>query len=121
MTGERRILVVDDEPIVRASCRRTLEEEGHAVTLVARGEDAFPALRDERFDAVLLDLKMPGMGGIEVLARIRELWPGLPVVIMTGYATRDQQEAAAEQGATTWLPKPFGPPELLDALARALS
>lgn len=120
MSGGRRLLVVDDEPVVRISCQRTLEDEGHAVKLLDRAEDAMAVLEAERFDAVLLDLKMPGMSGLELLGLIREQWPHLPVVIMTGYATRETKREAERQGATTWLPKPFGPPELLDALSRVL-
>jgi len=115
-----RVLVIDDEGTVRISCERILEEEGDEVILTNRGEDGLARLEGEDFDAVLLDLMMPGVGGLETLRRIRERKPRLPVVVITGYATPEVEEQCRESGATAWLPKPFGPDELVAALEQAM-
>ena len=81
----KRILVVDDEETVRLLFKEELEEEGYQVELAPSGEDALEKLGDMRPDLITLDLKMPGMGGLEVLSRIREQDKKLPVVICTAY------------------------------------
>jgi CheY-like chemotaxis protein len=114
------VLIVDDEAVIRRACERILAEEGHSVELVRRGEEALSALAAGRFDAVVLDLKMPGLGGQETLRKIRETWRDLPVVVITGYATTVTKRECVEGGAAVWLPKPFDPEQLLEALGRAI-
>ena len=116
----RAVLVVDDEGTVRRACERILREEGIRVVCVTRGEEAIAALPELAPDAVVLDLKMPGIGGIETLRRVRAESPGLPVVVITGYATLDTQRECMALGAAAWLPKPFGPDDLLGALRAAV-
>ncbi|MEN8148686.1 MAG: response regulator [Planctomycetota bacterium] len=115
-----RILVVDDEKTVRRSCERILAIEGHDVLSVPRGEEGLERLVREGFDVVLLDLMMPGMGGLETLRLLRTMDGAIPVVVMTGYAKAEVEEECRRLGATVWLPKPFGPDELLGAIARGL-
>jgi two-component system chemotaxis response regulator CheY len=115
----RRVLVVDDEPSVRRSCERILQESGVEVESVTTADDAFPLLARGDFDAVLLDMMMPGMHGVEALAEIKRLWPGLSVIVITGYATLDMQRECLDAGAAAWLGKPFGPDELMAAIERA--
>ena len=81
----KRILVVDDEEGIRQLYQEELEEEGYKVELAERGEEALEKISKAKPDAVILDLKMPGMGGLEVLERIREQYKDLPVIISTAY------------------------------------
>jgi DNA-binding response OmpR family regulator len=81
----KRILVVDDEEGIRQLYQEELEEEGYAVELAEKGEEALEKISRTKPDAVILDLKMPGMGGLEVLERIREQDKDLPVIICTAY------------------------------------
>ncbi len=121
MSVDRRVLVIDDEAIVRTSCRRVLEPEGYAVVMAENGPDGLRRIRDEGpFSLVLTDLKMPGMDGIEVLRRIKDGWPDIPVVIVTGYQTIETAVKAIKLGAFDYVNKPFTPDALLDVVARAL-
>jgi DNA-binding response OmpR family regulator len=81
----KRILVVDDEEGIRQLYKEELEEEGYEVELAERGEEALEKISKAKPDLVILDLRMPGMGGLEVLERIREQDKDLPVIICTAY------------------------------------
>ncbi|MCK4739225.1 MAG: response regulator [Deltaproteobacteria bacterium] len=83
--AEKKILIVDDEEGIRLLYKEELEEEGYAVELAASGEEALKALKKEHVDLVLLDIKMPGMDGVEVLRRVKEKWKDMPVVLCTAY------------------------------------
>lgn len=111
-----KILVIDDEPIVRTSCQRTLAPEGYDVTLTASGKEGLEMLEKETFGLVLLDLKMPDMDGIEVLDNIKKRWPDTKVVMVTGYSTVDTAVQALRFGAFNFIEKPFTPDTLLKAV-----
>jgi DNA-binding response OmpR family regulator len=113
--ARRTILVVDDQPEVRQMVTDFLCVEGFAVLEATNGLEAFWRVRSERPDAVVLDLRMPGLGGLETLRRIRILDPGLRVVIMTAYP-EDIREQAVPLGVAAVLTKPFEMRELLHAL-----
>src|SRR5271163_1652054 len=91
--AEIRILLVDDESAIRRALRPPLMELGFEVVEAIRGEEALQLLRGSNFDAVLLDINMPGIGGIETLRRIRTGWPRLPVLMLT---VRDEEEDKVE-------------------------
>ena len=115
-----RILVVDDEPAIRRALRPPLVELGFQVTEVSRGEEALQALRTATYDVVLLDINMPGIGGIETLRRIRALSPRLPVLMLT---VRDQEEdkvEALDMGADDYVTKPFSTRELIARIRAAV-
>ncbi len=120
--GQRTItvLVVDDEKIMRESCCRVLEKEGYGASAAGSGEDALKRCERESFDLVLLDLKMPGMGGIEVLSRLKEADPGMTILIMTGYPSIETAVKAIKIGAYDYITKPFTPDILRFAVSRAL-
>ncbi len=82
---KEKILVVDDEEGIRLLYKEELVDEGYDVSLASSGEEALERLEEEVFNLVLLDIKMTGMDGIEVLRRIKEKWKGLPVVLCTAY------------------------------------
>lgn len=115
-----KILVIDDEDIVRTSCNRTLTPAGFEVGLARNGFDGLRMLGEEKFDLVLTDLKMPDMDGIEVLKRIKEEWPGIEVIIITGYQTVDTAVKSIKLGAFDYIEKPFTPDSLINAVSKAL-
>jgi two-component system nitrogen regulation response regulator NtrX len=100
------VLVVDDEHAVRDSIRMILEYEKYAVRFAQDGRSALEALRGGPADLVLLDIKMPGMDGIEVLQEIRRQWPLVPVIMISGHGTSETASEAARLGAYEFLPKP---------------
>jgi DNA-binding NtrC family response regulator len=113
MSNERvKILVVDDEEIVRESLGGWLATDGYAVEVVADGATAVARLAAEPRSVLIVDLKMPGMDGIQVLEQAKKLQPEVAVVIMTAYATVDTAVAAMKLGAWDYLVKPFDPEEL---------
>jgi CheY-like chemotaxis protein len=101
-----RVLVVDDEPSVRATVRRLLERRGATVVVAENGLEAEGRLRDERFGLVISDVSMPGLGGYEVLALARTLAPGIPVILMSCYTERARGEGN-EEAPDAFLEKPF--------------
>jgi two-component system, OmpR family, KDP operon response regulator KdpE len=115
-----RILVVDDEPAIRRALRPPLMELGFQLAEASRGEEALQALRAQPYDVVLLDVNMPGLGGIETLRRIRSFAPRLPVLILT---VRDQEEdkvEALDLGADDYVTKPFSTRELVARIRSAV-
>jgi two-component system, NtrC family, response regulator AtoC len=107
-----RVLVVDDEEIVRESLSGWLEKDGYTVDVAPDGPTALDRIRGEPWSIVLLDLKMPGMDGLQVLEESRKLQPDAVVVIMTAYATVNTAVTAMKTGAYDYLVKPFDPEEL---------
>ena len=116
-----KILVIDDEDIVRTSCSRTLSPEGYEVKLAKNGSEGLKMAREDKFDLVLTDLKMPDMDGIEVLRIIKEQWPETEVIIVTGYQTVDTAVKAIKLGAYDYIEKPFTPDALISAVTEALT
>ncbi len=113
MSKERtRILIVDDEEIVRESLSGWLREDGYRVDTAPDGPTALDKVRAERWAIALVDLKMPGMDGLQVLQEIRRIRPEVAVVIMTAYATVDTAVSAMKLGAYDYLVKPFDPEEM---------
>jgi len=114
------VLVVDDEQIMQDSCSRILVKEGFAVATADCGEAALEHCDRESYDLVLLDLKMPGMGGIKTLSRLKEMDPGITILIMTGYPSIETAVRAIKLGAYDYITKPFTPDALRFAINRAL-
>jgi DNA-binding NtrC family response regulator len=113
MSGEKtRVLVVDDEEIVRESLGAWLQKDGHEVVSAPDGRSAVELLKKEKWNVLLVDLKMPGMDGLQVLAEAMKLQPDAAAVIMTAYATVDTAVQAMKLGAFDYLVKPFDPEEL---------
>ena len=115
------ILVIDDEDIVRMSCSRTLVPEGYEVQLVKNGLEGLTLLEQQPVDLVLTDLKMPEIDGIEILRRIKAKWPGIEVIIITGYQTVDTAVKSIKLGAYDYLEKPFTPDALVASVAKAMA
>ncbi len=115
--SERPILVVDDEKNIRMTMSQSLEPLGLPVQTAVNGEEALRMLREQSFCLVFLDLKMPGMDGLEALRRIRIDWPRLRVIIITAHGTIESAVEAMKLGAVDFIQKPFAPSEIRD-LAR---
>ncbi len=115
-----RVLVIDDEAIVRVSCERVLKPEGFEVVVTSRGDEAIDFLEKEPYDVVLTDLKMPDMDGLEVLKIIKERWPDIQVIIITGYGTISTAVQAIKMGAYEYIEKPFTPQDILEVVEKAI-
>ncbi len=118
--AKARILVVDDEAVIREGVRRILEKEGYQAEPKASGRIALERLQAEDYDLVITDLKMPGMGGMELLKAIRILQPDVPVIIVTGYSTVETAVDAMKSGAFDYLAKPFTPVQISEKVHKAL-
>jgi two-component system, NtrC family, response regulator AtoC len=121
MNESVRVLVVDDEEIVRESLTGWLRKDGYTVQSAHDGRAAIDALTANRFSIVLLDLKMPGMDGLQVLEEVRKLRPEASCILMTAYATVDTAVAAMKLGAYDYLVKPFDPEELSALVQRIVA
>jgi DNA-binding NtrC family response regulator len=115
-----RILIVDDKELMRDSVGTMLSRKGHAVVTASCGEMALEKLASRSCDAVITDLQMPGMSGVELLAKIRDLDEQIPVILMTAYGSVETAVSAMKQGAWDYITKPFGGDELIVAVERAL-
>lgn len=114
------VLVVDDEKSIRDGSERILSRMDCQVLTATQGEEALTILAEETVSIVLLDMKMPGMDGMEVLRRIREMDEAILVIVITGYATVETAIEAMKQGAYDFVPKPFEPDQLRIVVNRAL-
>ncbi len=121
MTEEKaRVLVVDDEKVVREGCQRVLKGRGYEVLTAENGQAALDCLLREQVDVLLLDLKMPIMGGEEVLEMAREKYADIPIIIITGHGTIDKAVECMKKGAYDFVTKPFQIEQFLLTINRAL-
>jgi signal transduction histidine kinase len=121
MTVERaRILVVDDEKVIRDSCTRILATEGHIVKSAENGDIGLKLFKEFHPDLVLVDLKMPGKSGMDVLEEIESIDPNVLKIVITGYATVSSAVDAMQRGAYDFIAKPFTPEEISLIVARGL-
>jgi DNA-binding NtrC family response regulator len=120
MNPKASLLIVDDENVVRDSLGKWFEEEGYSVDTANSGREALLKLPCQRWDLALLDIKMPGMDGLELHRKIREVDPEIIVIIMTGYASVDTAVQALKDGAYDYIMKPFDPDDLARLVAKAL-
>lgn len=115
-----KILVIDDEEIVRVCCKRALAAEGYEVDVTSSGKEGLELYDRGKYDLVLVDLKMPRMEGVEVLANIKRESPAQKVIIITGYMALEQTDESAALGSTHYLEKPFAPDDLLAMINEVL-
>lgn len=112
----KTILIVDDQPGIRLLLKELFEKEGYGTRIAANGKEALQIMQQERLDCALLDMKMPGMTGIEVLKRLKVVCPKLPVIMMSASEDRQLAEQALRLGAQNYFTKPFDIFKVRDAV-----
>ncbi len=115
------VLVVDDENSMRELLEIVLEKRGFSVATAGTGEEALSRFKEQTFDAVIQDVRMPGMGGMALLEELRRLDPHIPILIITAYSTWDSAVDAMRLGAFDYIRKPFVTEEIINTLNRALA
>jgi len=115
-----KILVVDDENIVLESCQAILEVEGFEVILVPSADKAIEEMKNDNFTLLLIDVKMPKHDGMYLMEKIKEQWPGIPIIVMSGYYTTETIKEAFEMGAAKFIAKPFEPDELVKTVRQII-
>jgi DNA-binding response OmpR family regulator len=114
------ILIVDDEKNIRLTLSQALETMGAEIDTAANGEEALTKLKEKEFGLILLDIRMPGMDGMEVLHRVREIRPDIRVIMITAYGTVEAAVEAMKLGAVDFLQKPFDPEEIRELVLRVM-
>lgn len=120
-TIQKKILVVDDEAVVCESCRRILIREGYAVDTCSDSRTGLRLAELNHYDAILLDLRMPIVDGVRFLERLREVRPAASVIIITGHASAESNQAFERLGICELIDKPFTPKEVAGAVQRTLA
>ena len=120
MSATRKVLVVDDDPVVGKSFGRVLSQKGYAVITAESGAQALEKMREQAYDMVFTDIKMPGMSGIELTEQIKAQQPWMPVVIVTGFGSRDNEARARAAGVSDFLNKPLSPEMIEQSAERAM-
>ena len=121
MSDAARILLIEDDAAICLTLPRVLSEEGYQVSTETRGDSGLERARGERFDAVITDLKLPGLNGLELIRELHSSRPRLPLILMTAYGTTETAIEATKSGAYDYLVKPFQIPELLELIERAVA
>jgi DNA-binding response OmpR family regulator len=114
------ILIVDDEKNICLTLSRALEVLGIETASALNGEEALAQLKEREFGLILLDLKMPGMDGMEVLRLVREIRPDIRIIIITAYGTVESAVEAMKLGAVDFIQKPFSPEEIRELVSRVM-
>jgi DNA-binding NtrC family response regulator len=112
MVAKPRILVVDDEPVVRESIRDWFSQDDYPIEMAANGPEAMQKIQESHWDILLTDVKMPGMDGLELQQRVKKIDPEVTVIIMTAYASVDSAMQAIKEGAYDYVTKPLDPEDL---------
>lgn len=115
------ILIVDDEVNIRNGLRAVLAKEGHEIQEAASAEETFSLLATFSCEVAIVDIRMPGMPGTELLATVRKRWPHIAVILLTGHGTMSTAIAALKEGAHDYLLKPSQPEAIRQAVAEALA
>jgi CheY-like chemotaxis protein len=116
----RKILVVDDDPVVGKSFNRVLSNKGYAVITAENASEALRKMETADYDVVFTDIRMPGMDGVELAEKVKARHPWTPVVIITGYGTANNEARAKAAGVTAFLRKPLSPEMIEETTATAL-
>jgi DNA-binding NtrC family response regulator len=121
MNERANILIVDDEEVVRRSHLRSLASAGCNAQAAGDGKEALRVMEQQPFDVILLDLRMPGLDGMDVLKTIKERWPDSEVVVITGFPTIESAKESVRLGAFNYLAKPVGPDDVIKAANDAIT
>jgi two-component system, sensor histidine kinase and response regulator len=115
-----KILFIDDEDVILKSCRKIFKSYDYEIFEAPSGQAGLDIVESQRPDIVVTDLKMPGIGGMEVLTRLRKEHPEIVVIVFTGYATVETAREALKNGAFDYIPKPFSPEEIRGVMENAV-
>lgn len=118
MANPMKILVVDDEQVMRDLFTRVLKLKGYLVTTVDSGKEAVEKVKEEEFNIAFVDVIMPEMDGVETFKAIKEVNPKVHIVMMTGFAVEDKIKEAMRQGAIDYLYKPFDIVEIMTVIGK---
>ena len=121
MNSQANILLIEDDPAIVMTLRRVLNEEGHKVSVEKRGDSGFTCACRDPFDVVVTDMKLPGMGGLELVRQLHTAKPRLPIILMTAHGTTDTAIEATKSGAYDYLLKPFEIPGFIDLVEKAVA
>jgi CheY-like chemotaxis protein len=121
MSALRKVLVVDDDAVVGKSFNRVLSSKGYVVTTAQNAHEALKQIREQEFDVVFTDIKMPGMDGVELAKRVKSSRPWTPVVIITGFGTTENESRAKAAGVSDFMRKPLSPEMIEASAAKAMS
>ncbi len=121
MSNRSSVLIVDDEEVVRRAHLRSLEHTGCETRVAEDGNAAIKVMEQEPADVILLDLRMPGLDGMDVLKTLKTRWPDSEVVVITGYPTIESAKEAVRLGACDYIAKPVGPDDVVRAANEAMT
>ena len=121
MKNQSSVLIVDDEEIVRRAHLRSLEDTGCLARVAEDGNEAIREMEQEPADVILLDIRMPGQDGMDVLKTIKTRWPESEVVVITGYPTVEAAKEAVRLGACNYIAKPVAPDDVIKAANEAIT
>lgn len=121
MSALRKVLVVDDDAVVGKSLNRVLSSKGYVVTTAQNAHEALKQIREQEFDVVFTDIKMPGMDGVELAERVKSSRPWTPVVIITVFGTTENESRAKAAGVSDFMRKPLSPEMIEASAARAMA
>ena len=121
MSALRKVLVVDDDAVVGKSFNRVLSSKGYVVTTAQNAHEALKQIREQEFDVVFTDIKMPGMDGVELAERVKSSRPWTPVVIITGFGTTENESRAKAAGVSDFMRKPLSPEMIEASAAKAMA
>lgn len=121
MSPKNHLLLIEDDPSLAAALATVLSAEGFSVEIARRGDDGCRRAAQEAFDVILTDLRLPGLGGLEVIRRLHVQQPGTPILLMTAHGTTETAIEAMKEGAFDYLLKPFEMEDLIAATTRALA
>ena len=121
MDASGTILIIEDDPGIVMTLRRVLVEEGHKVHVETRGDSGLHRALTDTFDLILSDIKLPGLGGLDLVRQLHLTKPRLPIILMTAHGTTEMAIHATQVGAFDYLLKPFEMPEMLDLVEKAIA
>jgi nitrogen regulation protein NR(I) len=121
MKGKPKILLIEDDAGIAGGLKKELCAEGYEIVISTRGDDGLAEARREPFDAVITDLRMPGLSGLELVEQLHAVKPKLPIIMMTAFGTTETAINATKLGAYDYLLKPLDMAELLDSVAKAVA
>jgi nitrogen regulation protein NR(I) len=121
MKMKSRILLIEDDASIVAGLKKELQAEGYEVAVAERGDKGLAQAKEQSFDLVITDLKMPGLSGLDLVEQLHAAKPKLPIILMTAFGTTETAIEATKRGAYDYLLKPFDMAELLDLVAKAVA